>query len=162
MTDANGAPLIKHRRKTFVLGLIVAAKFLQHLAYEILTLNVHPFKFCLTYKLSQDHLKLLFSCIRGMNGFNNNPDGIQLKLSLKRTLLRNSILCSKHANRLTFEDIANDSIFALKWSKKSAIYLNPETDFLNFDIDIVTTQNYLDNTSIYKEAILGYISGFIA
>ena len=161
LTDSNGSPLLKHRRKTFVLGLIVAAKCIQHLAYKLLTLNVHPFKFWLTYKISQDHLELLLSCIRGMNGFNNNPDGIQLKSSLKRILLRNSIVGSKHANCLTFEDVANGSIFALKWSKKSAIYSNPETDFFNFDIDIVKIQNYLDNTSIYKEAILGYISGFI-
>ncbi|XP_065683802.1 uncharacterized protein LOC136074437 isoform X1 [Hydra vulgaris] len=43
LTDANGTLLLKHRRKTFVLGLIVATKSLQHLAYELLTLNVHPF-----------------------------------------------------------------------------------------------------------------------
>ena len=94
-----------------------------------MTLNVHPFKFCLTYKFSQDHLELLFSCIRGMNGFNNNSDVIQLKSSLKRILLRNSIVGSKYANCLTFEDNANGSIFALKWNKISEIISNPETDF---------------------------------
>ncbi|XP_065642826.1 DNA transposase THAP9-like isoform X2 [Hydra vulgaris] len=92
LTDANGTPLLKHRRKTFVLGLIVAAKSLQHLAYELLTLNVHPFKFCLTYKFSQDYIELLFSCICEKNGFNNKPDGTQFKSSLKRILLHNSIV----------------------------------------------------------------------
>ena len=27
----------------------------------------------LTYKLSQDHVELLFSLLRSMNSFNNNP-----------------------------------------------------------------------------------------
>ena len=33
-----------------------------------------PFKYLLTYKFSQDHIELLFSCIRAKGGWNNNPN----------------------------------------------------------------------------------------
>ena len=67
-------PLLCHRRKTFVLGFIVASNSTLHLSNELLTQVPNTFDYILPYKYSQDHLELLFSCIRGKNGWNNNPD----------------------------------------------------------------------------------------
>ena len=79
LRDANGVPLLAYRRKTFVLGFITALKSMKDLAFYLLTKPMDPFKFILVYKFSQDHIELLFTCIRGKNGFNNNPDARQLK-----------------------------------------------------------------------------------
>ena len=67
LTDINGVPLLKHRRKTFVLGLISAASSTRDLAIYLLTKSENPFQYLLTYKFSQNHLELLFSCIREKN-----------------------------------------------------------------------------------------------
>ena len=96
LSDLSKISLIKHRRKTFVLGFIVAATSVRNLSLNLLSRLESPFNFILTYKMSQDHVELLFAYIRGKNGFNNNPDARQLKSALKRILLSNSIiLCSE-------------------------------------------------------------------
>ena len=97
LTTITGQLITTHRRKTFLVGLITASSSIKALAMKLLTKHT-PLKFVLTYKFSQDHLELLFSCIRGKNGYNDNPDVRQLKSSLKRILLRNTICGSRRAN----------------------------------------------------------------
>ena len=79
-----------------------------------------PVKYILTYKMSQDHVELLFSCIRGKNGFCRNPDVRMFKSSLQRILLRNSIVGSKFSNCTDFQEEGCGSIFSLKWSKRKS------------------------------------------
>ena len=161
ITDAFGLPMIRHRRKNFLLGFIVAAISIKELSYKLLTQENEPFKYVLTYKFSQDHLELLFACIRGKNGFNNNPDVMQLKSSLRNILLRNSIIGSKNSNCLTFEDHSSSSIFSLKISRNRAPLIeNIDVEMEHAYENFVSKINLLTN-SVYKEAILGYIGGFI-
>ena len=158
---SSGVSILKHRRKTFALGLITAAQSVLHLAQQLLSANSFPY--LLTYKMSQDHLELLFACIRGKNGFNNNPDIRQFKSSMKKILLRNSIIASNRANCLMFEDHSNGSVFSLKWNKRNAPLFNQEEDVEVDAAEIPITRERLNsiNVSMYQEAILGYISGFI-
>ena len=93
LTDVHGVALLQHRRKTFVLGLITAASSIRELALFLLTKSENPFSYIVTDKFSQDHL-IIVSCIRGKNGFDNNPVVHQLKSALKRILLRVSIISS--------------------------------------------------------------------
>lgn len=83
LKNINGVPILKTRRKTFVKGLITLALSVKHMASNLLQASFNPYSYILTYKLSQDHLELLFACIRGKNGYNNNPDVRQLKSALK-------------------------------------------------------------------------------
>ena len=46
-----------------------------------------PFNYLLTYKYSQDHLELLFSCIRSRGGWNNNRNCLQLKYAPRKMLM---------------------------------------------------------------------------
>ena len=117
LTTLDGVPLLQTRRRAFVQGFIIAAKTIRIIALTLLTLNVDPFEFILTYKLCQDHLELLFSCIRAMNGYCTNPTIRQFVSALKRILLRASILASKNANCMVFEADESPSIFSLKWTK---------------------------------------------
>ena len=81
---------------------------------------------------------------------------------MKRILLKVSIIASRHSNCLAFEDEASIPIFPLKWSKNRAPLLeNTESD--EESICIMEKFEHFDQTSIsvYKEAIYGYIGGFI-
>ena len=56
--------LATHRRKTFVIGFVATIKSTIEMANQMLSSPVNAFKYLLTYKFYQDHIELLFSCIR--------------------------------------------------------------------------------------------------
>ena len=90
------------------------------LVLQLLEANVNRFSFVLTYKLSQDHLELLFACIREKNGFDNNPDMRQFKSALGEILLRVSVVGSRYSNCMTFENEFSSPVYSLKWSRKKS------------------------------------------
>ena len=155
----DGVPLIQTRRKTFVQGFIIAAKSAKLLALSLFTLQSHPFSYVLTYKLSQDHLELTFSCLRGMNGYCSNPTVIQVVSGLKRILLRTSIVASKNGNCVHFEVDESPSIFSLKWTKnrcdvaENSVVEDVDDDMLALDMT--------GEHSLYKKNTLAYIGGYI-
>ena len=120
MKTLDGISLLFHGRRTFIVGLTVCSQSIIKIADRLLSRQNNPFKYILTYKLSQDHLELLFSCIRGKNGFCKNPDVRMFKSSLQRILLRNSIVGSKFSNCTNFQDEGCGSIFSLKWNKRNS------------------------------------------
>ena len=68
LKTVDGTLLLNHRRKTAFVGFIISISSVIGLATELLTRDVNPFKYFLTYKLSQDHLELFFSKIRSKGG----------------------------------------------------------------------------------------------
>jgi len=80
----NGIPLILSGRKIFLIGFIVTMTSTLEIAYKLLGRAQSPLKYILTYKMSQDHLELFFSCIRSRGGSNNNPNYIQFKKTLRQ------------------------------------------------------------------------------
>ena len=60
LKTVDGTLLLNHRRKTAFMGFIISINSVIGLATELLTRDVNPFKYFLTYKLSQDHLELFF------------------------------------------------------------------------------------------------------
>jgi len=55
-------------------------------------------KFLLTYKLSHDHLELLFFRIQARGGFSNNPTAWQVEATMKQILIHSEIMISSGAN----------------------------------------------------------------
>ena len=114
-------------------------------------------------------MELLFSCIRSRNGFNNNPNTVQLKSALRKILLRNSITASNKSNVLAFESTAScGSIFALKASKRTSPITDSSIITEENNIESVNANNYYLNSilenvqhSLITENILFYITGFI-
>lgn len=53
---------VNHNRKTFALDFILTMKSAINLARDLFS-SADPSKYFLTYKLSQEHLELCFSCI---------------------------------------------------------------------------------------------------
>lgn len=72
------------------------------MATEMLSLPKNPFTYLWTYKFSQDHIELLFSCIRSRGGWNNNRNCLQLMCALRKLLMRNAITALKNANCVDF------------------------------------------------------------
>ena len=93
MTDASGKKVCESRRRMASLGFVVNIDSLLLLGQEILLSpdNPHHQRYLLTYKLSQDHLELYFSCIRRMGGWNNNPSAKQFGYAYRTLLSRASV-----------------------------------------------------------------------
>ena len=95
------------QRRTFIIGFVTCIKSTIAMAKQMLSLSTNPFKYLLTYKFSQDHIELLFSCIRSRGGWNNNPNCLQMKYALRNMLMRNAITASKNANCVDFTGCNN-------------------------------------------------------
>lgn len=163
LKSLDGQPLVQHRRKTFIIGFVATCKSLLAISKEILFREHDPFRFVLTYKFSQDHIEMLFSCIRSRGGNNNNPNTLQFKTALKQILMKNSITPSVNANALSFEEVFNGSIFSFKSSKRQS----PAAELLGSTYSvgkedkegvIQLFQNI--DSSAFRNNVLYYITGF--
>ena len=59
--------LSTHGRKAFIIGFVTAIKSTMEMTTEMFKME-NPFEYLLTYKFSQDHIELSFSCIRTKGG----------------------------------------------------------------------------------------------
>ncbi|GFS26772.1 THAP domain-containing protein 9 [Elysia marginata] len=103
LTDIKKSKLTTGRRKTAFIGFLVTIKSITTLSHRLLK-REDPFKYLLTYKLSQDNLETLFSRIRRRGGWNNNPTSAQFKYALRLCMLKNGIRPSKHANCIEMDE----------------------------------------------------------
>jgi hypothetical protein len=94
-------PITNTKRKTFAFGFLINIHSFKGLANDLLTNISNPLKYFLTYKVSQDHIELYFSCIRSRGGWNNNPNIMQVLWSIRQLLYRNSVIPSINANCLS-------------------------------------------------------------
>jgi hypothetical protein len=152
----NDISILQHNRKTFALGFLMNIYSFQNLAVEFLTRVENPLRYFLTYKCSQDHLELFFSCIRARGGWNDNPNCLQFRWALRKLLFRNTVQPSVNAN-CTNNDQDSIPIFELGVSKD---FQHSES---HIDNDITGFVDVIDNLvlSPIKENILYYISGYI-
>ena len=141
LTDAAGKKIIDGPRKTFLIGFGTSAQSIFAIAERLMYRNNSAFEYVLTYKFSQDPLEMFFSKIRSRNGWNNNPNPLQLKWALRALLLKNSIEAPKTAN-CVIENI-------------------PSPEKSSFCVDD-NLKAILDSNPIWKDDVLFYISGFIA
>lgn len=155
-------PLICHGRKTFAVGFILTMESTLALANDLFHLENNPFDYLMTYKCSQDHIELFFSCLRSRGGRNNNPNTQQLKWSLRQLLLKNSIRASSSANCIDFDSLC--SLVLNFRSEERTQNQNvgenanePSLDILNSHMINLTNVNL----NYYQENIVYYISGYI-
>ena len=60
LKDPDMYPISQHRLKTFLIGFVSLAKSSLSIAEELLFHSENPYKYFLTYKLSEDHLEMFF------------------------------------------------------------------------------------------------------
>ena len=171
LKDPDIYPLSQHRRKTFVIGFVSLAKSILSIAEELLFRSDNPCKYLLTYKLSQDHSEMFFSCVRARGGFNNNPNALQLKYAFRKLLLHNAITSSDKANVMMFEENLSGSVFSFKTNRRRSRLsemrnietLNGLTNADTLKLDQESIENALKTTSItfVTENVLYYIAGYM-
>ena len=153
------------QRKTFIIGFVACVKSTICMATKMLSAPTDPFKYLLTYKFSQDHIELLFSCIRSRGGWNNNPNCLQMKYALRKMLMRNAITASKNANCVDFTGCNTIiPLFHKRKHNKEAESKpeetttqqedSPEMDFMLRNLDQEQHSEFVSN-------VLYYIAGYI-
>ena len=149
LRDATGQKLVLGRRKTAWMGFIITIDSVLEISHKLLVSADTPFRYVCTYKLSQDHLEMLFSRVRRRGGWNNNPNCLQFKWALRAILLKNRIMPSKNAN-VTVEQPLN----RLFQHKTPAAVSHCNRKMQEF-------AELLKEPSEYHEHVLHYMSGYI-
>ncbi|CAH2007653.1 unnamed protein product [Acanthoscelides obtectus] len=130
--------VILSRRKLGFLGFIISINSL----YEYRVKETKELKYLLTYKLSQDHLKIFFSCIRSKGGYSNNPTSKQFQNILKKLLLHTEISGNEASNV-----VALDSTSILHCSSSSEIKISEDmtssSNSIEQDEDFIQFKNFL-------------------
>ena len=163
LKSVDGQSMMQHRRKTFVIGFVTTIKSTIDLAMILMNADVHPFKYFLTYKFSQDHVELLFSCIRSRGGWNNNPNSLQLKYAPRKMLLKNSITASNSANCQVFEQ--NTIIPALPTNQHNSPLqenlINPHDAQMEEEVNSMMINLQRKSHTEFIKNVLFYIAGFV-
>jgi len=143
-------------RKTGFNGLIVCLQSMNRLFESVI--KTGQMSFILSYKMSQDHLEMLFSTIIRSRGFNNNPTASQFEATYKRLLVHTELSVSTNANCAP-----QDSTTILHVSSgKKAIKENFLDILCVEEEESFTNENEEDDAvdiDTYKEDNIQYISG---
>ena len=70
------------RKKTVLWGFAFTLQSVMAICKELLTQKLHKYSYVLTYKLSQDHIELLFNKMKRWHGWNNNLHVLEFKWAL--------------------------------------------------------------------------------
>ncbi|KYN50165.1 THAP domain-containing protein 9 [Cyphomyrmex costatus] len=150
--------VIESQFKVGFCGFILDMSNLKNM-YEQFVINGH-LKYILSYKLSQDHLEILFSCFRIMGGYNNNPNAIQFAASYKKLLHHNEVKSSAAANCIPLDSTSILTVASGKKVKDLITECNEEdeeTDDHQINVNDIPLK-CINNT--LNHAVL-YVSGFI-
>ncbi len=128
------------------------------------TCTYRPVLYIYIYRYTfYDFSFVLFRCIRGKGGFNNNPDTQQFRASLRKLLMKNDVRCSTNANCLAMDGSKCTSILNVKCSCRSAplVESTADDDELQDEDALLFHQMQTTSLSQLQEAILGYVAGYV-
>lgn len=171
LTDNDGKPLLMTNRKTAFLGLLIAMESVESLCECLLGGPTSLMRYLLTYKLSQEHLELLFCAIRSKGGWNNNPTAGQFKAAYKRMLVHHEIEAGTAGNcksqdttvlmtvTASRQRTANMDELDLHEARTLNLFYQPlpQADD-DHDYDSVPS---IESLSLYVENAVYYISGYV-
>ena len=161
--------IVCSRNKIGFLGLCVCIESMKHL-YDKLVKQEKKMSFVPMYKLSQDHLEILFSVIRSHGGFNNNPSASQFKAIYKKLLVHMELKENFTGNCTPLEQITlltcSSSADHINQTTKGHRSASHEDDTmvdeqfmsnLEDDINLPTALNH----SVLSQHVISYIAGFV-
>lgn len=157
LTTYDGTNILHTRRKTGFLGLIISMKSAMNLFNDIVKRDGF-LQFILTYKLSQDHLEMLFSSIRARGGFSNNPTAVQFEGAYKRLIIHNEIGSPENANCVAQDVTGILSVTNTHTRNVDSLIIND----INNDESEIEEFVYTENTMQYVKDVVEYIAGFAA
>lgn len=149
--------ILETKLKTGFFGFIIDMSNLKSM-YEHFVINGH-LKYILSYKLSQDHLEILFSCFRTMGGYNNNPNAIQFASSYKKLLHHNEVKSSAATNCIPIDSTSILTVASGKKVKDLISESNKNNEIHDHQIDVDDIPlKFINNTLNH---VVQYVSGFV-
>lgn len=151
LTLLTGKPISQSGRKTFVMGFETAST--SFIAVSKTIFDTYPgAKYVRGYQMGQDHIETLFSKIRSRGGFNNNPDILSFKSSLKSLLVKSDITPSSSANCIELDPSQQQGtlgslLFSAKKKKKKSDDEELEEEFFEDEggrLDLTITKPIID------------------
>lgn len=98
-------PVLDAKCKRGFLGIIINIESLKMMYHKLIE-SEKRLLYIPVYKLSQDHLEVMFSSIRMQGGFNDNPNVRQLKGAYRKLLCHLELKCLSTGNCVPLEDVA--------------------------------------------------------
>ncbi|CAL1270435.1 unnamed protein product [Larinioides sclopetarius] len=111
-----------------------------------------------TYKLSQDHIELLFSSVRFHGGFNDNPTARQFRAAYRKLLINTEIKAAVTGNCIPLADIKILNVPSTVSSKEVINATTPSVTFRNSQSNKNTSSNH---NAIFTGAFLSECSNDI-
>lgn len=105
LQTTSGELIINSRRKTGFIDFLICIESALIL-YEELCEQNKLLRYIPFYKLNQDHVELLFGCLRHHGGGNNNPTVRQFKAAIRKILVHADIRNSNSGNCMSLEEIS--------------------------------------------------------
>ena len=168
LKDSTGTLITATTRKTGFLGFLVAIKSITSLYEMYVKPPQSQLKYLLTYKFSQDHLELFFAAVRSSQGCNNNPIVRQFMSAYKRLIMRHEIKgLGGNCVPLDATSILNATVPASKKCQDFMMARRYDTLCLTQDTedhdDLFVGDDMPEPSPLspYKQAAVGYISGYV-
>lgn len=169
--------IVESKNKTGFLGFLVCIESLKHL-YATLIQQERRLRYIATYRLSQDHIEILFGVIRRHGGYNNNPNAIQFKGIFRKILQHLGIKSSFLGNCVPLENIpiltCSSAVQTINMTVDKRAYDNEnvilesekeytESDHvINGNVEILSKFLNHENVKKTTDQIIGYISGWVS
>lgn len=128
-------------------------------------------KYLLMYKFSQDHIELFFAAVRAAGGWNNNPTTVQFTSAYKQLLMRHMVEgghgnCTAQDDTKILDNIEDQCNVNSTQTGISDVSIAQRYDLeLREEIDVPDHLCLLSNNvqlSLYKNAVISYVAGFVA
>lgn len=154
----NGNYLVLSERKAGFIGLIIGLTNSLELYLEYFSKN-NIIHYLHTYRLSQDHLELLFSTIRSKGGFNNNPSARQFNAAYKRIVVHVQLSERGVGNCMPQESVPILHTSAIQKDRRCDEPIpNNEEYEMERNLDFILENQ---NISEFVSEVLIYIAGFV-
>jgi len=164
--------ILNSKFKTGFLGWLINIQSMQQM-YKFLCIDNEYLKYIPMYKISQDHLELIFGNIRSCGGYNNNPTVQQFKSAFKKLIIHTEIKEGNTGNCIPLEEISILNISSnLKQSKNPVNIINETANensqkwFSNLDDTAYIDHDYCLEIPLsfteYKNKVITYLAGYIA
>ncbi|EEC08967.1 hypothetical protein IscW_ISCW024374, partial [Ixodes scapularis] len=101
-----GQPAVTDGRRMSVIAFAFTLKSVASLATQLLTSG--EVSYLCSYRPSQDHLEMFFSCVRQRGGWNNNPSAAQFRQAYRKLLVLAGVQAPNSANVAT--DLEGESL----------------------------------------------------
>ena len=143
-----------------MLGLCLAAQSVLDVSETLL--EEEGYRYVLPYKMSQDHVELLFGRIRRMGGLNNNPNAVQLQHALRRLALHNFISPSATGNSTTQADEDDGDgdigLLRIRRPERQRPALGAEEPMPAIVQHVLSAP---DNRSAFADDCVAYVAGYV-